>query len=103
MPIGKNKMSWYQKLSYLRELSPHANVIMRPDGTLYVRDICIEIGGSGMLSSPTQAGRTPEAAVNECWQQCTKPQGHPLRLIKDAYKPTRSEYIWSNKRWLRID
>ena len=95
-------MTWREKLAYLQELAPTARVVQRDDDTFYVECVHLEIGGDGVLRSPTQLARTRAQAVNECWKEYTAPRGRPLRVVKDARRPTRTEYVWAGDHWACI-
>jgi len=92
-------MTWREKLKHIRALSPRATPVVRDNGTWYVAHSDVEIGGNGMLRSPTQAARTAAGAVRECWKQLTSIRGRPLRVIKDAMLLTRREYVWAGDQW----
>lgn len=91
-------MEWYQKFTAILALGPSACLRMRGDGSWYVADGHIEVHEGSMLSSPTQAGGTPEAAVNEAWQQLTdlKPGQY---LVIHVMTDERRAFRWNGFMW----
>jgi hypothetical protein len=99
-------MMWEEKLAALQALAPwETSLRMRKPGDWYVdqHDVeCIEVGHRGMLALRYGNGPTPEAAVEDHWQQLTSNDVEAIVLhATDAEK--RREVQWNGFMWRTLE
>jgi|ERR1017187_9772974 hypothetical protein len=86
-------MTVKEKWQRICELGP-AEILMRPqDGSFYVEQRGVEVSEGIMLVSPNQAGKTANAAVEECFEQYTL---NSPKVVIDAYTGHRVEWRWNS-------
>lgn len=92
-------MTFDMKALALRALTNEFSLNLRQDGSWYVRlpgVEVIEVGRLGMLLSPNQSERSPEAAINAAWEDYAV---KPYRVVINAYSPSRREVKWNGYMW----
>lgn len=88
-------------MAIIRRLDPLASIVYSD----YVDDFYvssrIEITDGFILSGATGRGKSPDAAVENCFTILTSVT-LPRRLVVNAYGDDRREYLWIENDWLRI-
>jgi len=94
-------MDWQQKAQALAALADPMSfsLCLREDGSWYVR-LGVERKEGGCLSSGCQNGKTPEEAIEQCWEWAIDPQFY---LIKNACSDNRKAYKWTGFMWKEIE
>lgn len=92
-------MNWMDKaqaLNSIGRLSLHLSQVIEGGWMASVERI--EIGGNGFLHSPSCHGVTPEAAIDQLWQDLTdlKPDQY---LVRNAFLGERHHYRWNGFMW----
>lgn len=87
-------LTWIEKFQALDSLTA-ASLRVRADGTWYVV-WGVEVGERGMLTSYSQAGKTPKDAVEQCWAQHATGQ---LLILNDMDDRRRQEARWNGFLW----
>ena len=95
-------MNWEQKAQALMALTGVCSfsLLLREDGSWFVRHTGIERKEGGCLSGGHQHGNTPQEAIEQCWEWATDPQYY---LVKDAYSSGRKAYKWAGFLWKEIE
>ena len=102
MPMLRPNLTVKDMWKFICELSP-AEVLYRPwNGTFYVQQSHVEISDGACLISPTQAGKTANAAVIVCFSQYTT---NSPKVVIDSYTPRRREVRWNPlcSKWQNAD
>ena len=91
-----SEMTWEQKLAALNAIVEH-QLVMRKPGDWYVTGR-LEVAGDGFLTSPTQSGKTPQEAVEQCWKQYVDDLSHEEYLFGGIPGDTKA-VKWNGFMW----
>ena len=97
---GRGVMDYQQKLEALNAIG-HATVHMRNLSNWYCSISGAEIKRGSILSSPTSASLTPEAAIEAAWEAYTNLPPDQY-IVLNAMKETRCGYRWNGYRWAEV-
>lgn len=91
---------WEQKFAALKALDSDASLKMRKPGDWYVSMTGVEVGSSasGLLTSPSAGGETPQEAVEARWDLFANLATNQY-LVIDAMKDTRRHVRWNGFMW----
>lgn len=92
-------MDYQQKFLAIRALAgTEVAIRARRYSDWFVSVPGVEIGGDGLLSSPTATGETPEAAIEKTWDLLTNLK--PFRyLVIRAMTDDRRHVKWNGFMW----
>ncbi len=92
-------MNWEQKLLALKALGgSNTSLHIRGEGNWYVRVPGVEIKDRSLLQSVSGDGSTPQAAIEDCWDNISG-----RTLIVRATSAERSAYLWNGFMWECMD
>ena len=90
-------MTWEQKFEALKALDGRGlgvSLKMRHPGSWYV-SLSAEIADGGFLVGPAQAARTPEAAVEQCWEAYAAPDAVVRINTTPERRVTWNGFMWA--------
>jgi hypothetical protein len=98
-------VNWEEKLEAFKQLVGDFNVYlkMRSPGNWYVHTAYLEIGGDGLLASPTGTGRTPEVAADNHWRTYVTDLSLDRYLVLSVPGRDRKHYRWQGYMWRELD
>lgn len=94
-------MDWKQKAQALMAVAGwvHFSLHLREDGSWYVHHGLDRKEGD-CLSSGCENGKTPEEAIEQCWEWATDPRFY---LVKNACSSERKAYKWTGFMWKEVE
>jgi hypothetical protein len=93
-------LTWEEKLMVLAAISDDVSLHMRKPGDWYVHT-GLEIGNGQFLEGPTARSESPQAAVEEAWEQYTHLAPGEF-LVIHAGSERRREYRWNGYAWVEV-
>lgn len=91
-------MTWEQKLEALQALGQISLEMSRP-GDWYLSYTFERKEGDLLSSECVSNAKTPEEAVNQCWEWATDENFY---IVIDAHRETREAVAWNGYRWARV-
>ena len=62
----------------------------------------VEIGDGPFLTSEWSSGNTPDEAIEKYYARLTTGLKCNERVVVNAYKEDRCEYVWNGKNWIKV-
>ena len=95
-------MDWQQKAAAIQALAGWQNFALKMRGpeNWYVQHSGLEQKEGGLLSDGPQHGKTPEDAVNQCWDWMTDPEYY---LVWSTYRDSRRAVRWDGFMWENVN
>lgn len=95
-------MTYEQKMAALNALNPNAALHMRRPESWYVYLPSVEIKKGPILSSARGEGKTPEGAVNDCFDQLVNLPSDQY-IVRNAGGRPREAFRWNGFMWDRVE